>query len=285
MSAVLSFSSDADREVAALISALYALGRADAIQGFLSELFSAIDSPAAQLASWSPKTLWQRFPKRPYRFFSPIRSFALLCGIGHALRTHGTLEDAALANRRFEQTGSVPSQPQTESLGHPQRVHDSRRKSCASIDMLQCLRRAISQGIEIHYAELCKISEVEGQGDNPLPGIIFPAISSDRPGASAAKRLMLFLRWMVRNDELDLGLWKSLTPQDLIIPLDTHMMHISAILGLRNRKSADLTTALEITEGFRRINPEDPVKYDFCLTRLGIRPDLSKDQLDISLFR
>ena len=96
---------------------------------------------------------------------------------------------------------------------------------------------------------------------------------------SACKRLNLFLRWMVRHDEVDPGVWKELPPSILIVPLDTHMHRISLKMGLTKRKQADIRTALEITRAFGSIYPEDPVRYDFALTRLGIRPNNGQEDL------
>ena len=91
---------------------------------------------------------------------------------------------------------------------------------------------------------------------------------------SACKRLNLFLRWMVRRDDVDPGGWYNVPSSKLIVPLDTHMHRICLAMGLTERKQPDLRTACEITSAFRRIAPDDPVKYDFCLTRLGIRKGL-----------
>ncbi len=90
---------------------------------------------------------------------------------------------------------------------------------------------------------------------------------------SACKRLHLFLRWMVRKDAVDPGGWDEIPPSKLLIPLDVHMHRISLHLGFTNRKSADLETVLEVTKAFSEISPDDPVKYDFVLTRFGIRKD------------
>lgn len=90
---------------------------------------------------------------------------------------------------------------------------------------------------------------------------------------SACKRLNLFLRWMVRRDEVDPGVWSSVPASKLIVPLDTHMHRICRLLNLTKRRQADLHTAVDITRAFRTIAPEDPVRYDFALTRLGIRGD------------
>ena len=89
----------------------------------------------------------------------------------------------------------------------------------------------------------------------------------------ACKRLNLMLRWLVRRDRVDPGGWEALGAEKLIIPLDTHMHKIALAMGITRRKTANMRTALEITEAFRLIRPEDPVRYDFALTRLGIRAD------------
>ncbi|HOO57071.1 MAG TPA: TIGR02757 family protein [bacterium] len=87
---------------------------------------------------------------------------------------------------------------------------------------------------------------------------------------SACKRMNLFLRWMVRRDEVDPGGWESVPASKLVVPLDIHMHRISKKLGITTRNQADLKTALEITAAFKKIQPGDPVKYDFALSRTGI---------------
>lgn len=88
---------------------------------------------------------------------------------------------------------------------------------------------------------------------------------------SACKRHNLFLRWMVREaDGVDLGLWTAVSPRDLVVPLDTHMARMGEWLGLTRRKTRGWRMAEEITAAFRAIRPEDPVGFDYPLTRLGI---------------
>lgn len=87
---------------------------------------------------------------------------------------------------------------------------------------------------------------------------------------SACKRLNLFLRWMVRKDDVDPGGWTSVSASKLIIPLDVHIHRMGLRLGLTQRKQADMRTALEITGAFRDICPDDPVRYDFTLCRMGM---------------
>jgi uncharacterized protein (TIGR02757 family) len=87
---------------------------------------------------------------------------------------------------------------------------------------------------------------------------------------SACKRWNLYLRWMVRADAMDFGLWREIPPSALIVPTDTHVHRVSRRLGLTRRKSADWKTAEEITAKLARLDPEDPVKYDFALCQLGV---------------
>ncbi len=98
-------------------------------------------------------------------------------------------------------------------------------------------------------------------------------------GNSACKRLFLYLKWMVRKDEVDPGGWTSIFPKDLLMPVDTHILNISKRLLLTERNQADIKTVIEITDAFRSICPEDPLKYDFVLTRFGIRNDMTLDDL------
>ena len=115
-------------------------------------------------------------------------------------------------------------------------------------------------------------TEMDGLAEKPL-GYLLPTPD----GGSACKRFNLFLRWMGRKDAVDSGGWKCLDPSLLVIPLDTHMYQICSKLGFTKRKQANLKTAVEITDAFRKICPADPVKYDFALTRLGIRTDTDLD--------
>ena len=87
---------------------------------------------------------------------------------------------------------------------------------------------------------------------------------------SSFKRLNLFLRWMIRHDAVDPGVWNNVPPSKLIIPLDTHMFQAAKKMGLTARKDTSMKTALEITAAFRKVSPLDPVRYDFSLTRTGI---------------
>lgn len=88
-------------------------------------------------------------------------------------------------------------------------------------------------------------------------------------GNAPYKRWMMYLRWMVRTDNLDLGLWQGISKADLILPLDTHTFKVSQQLGLLKRKTYDLQAALEVTEQLKTFDANDPIKYDFALYRIG----------------
>ena len=108
------------------------------------------------------------------------------------------------------------------------------------------------------------------QGVLPQDAGVRYLITSPEKG-SACKRLNMFLRWMVRSDDgVDLGLWNGVNASQLIFPMDAHTARISYYIGLTERKSASWKMALEVTQNIKKIAPNDPVKYDFALSRLGI---------------
>lgn len=101
-------------------------------------------------------------------------------------------------------------------------------------------------------------------------GAFFPTWFARPSAGSACKRWCMFLRWMVRREAPDLGLWRHLAPADLVMPVDTHVLRIAQLTGLTERKAANWKTAVEITTRLRAFSPDDPVRYDFALAHLGI---------------
>lgn len=93
---------------------------------------------------------------------------------------------------------------------------------------------------------------------------------------SSCKRLNMFLRWMVRQDEsgVDFGLWKNISASQLMIPLDVHVERVAKKLGLLKRKQRDWKAVEELTMQLRKLDPEDPVKYDFALFGIGVLGEL-----------
>jgi len=137
--------------------------------------------------------------------------------------------------------------------------------------------------------EACLVAGMHPGDQTVLPALSafagrISAASGDRCGhllpdparGGACKRLHLLLRWMVRHDRVDPGGWDHLSPGMLIVPVDVHMHRLALALGATRRRTADARTALEITAAFRTVCPRDPARYDFALTRLGIRPDADR---------
>ncbi len=105
----------------------------------------------------------------------------------------------------------------------------------------------------------------QSRGYNFLVGSVPKKINS----AGTYKRYMMYLRWMVRKDALDLGLWSKVNTKDLIMPLDTHTFQVSRRLGLLKRKTYDMKASIELTKILTGFDKNDPIKYDFALYRLG----------------
>jgi len=122
---------------------------------------------------------------------------------------------------------------------------------------------------------------VQGILENGGPTSLLPCPTR----GSCCKRLNLWFRWMVRRDSVDPGGWDGVSPSELLVPLDTHMWKVGRSLGFTGRRSPDLKAVLEITAGFRGICPADPVRYDFSLTRFGIRSGMSIETLLAELDR
>jgi len=155
------------------------------------------------------------------------------------------------------------------------------------VDLLWGIRQILD---EFSSLENCFYEGWSPKDETVVKGLIFLSrqlgrgrnlghLLADPEKKSACKRSHLFLRWMIRQDAVDPGGWEKANPSQLMVPLDTHMHRSGLMLGFTRRKPADFTTALEITKGFRKISEQDPVKYDFCLTRFGIRREMSMESL------
>jgi len=123
----------------------------------------------------------------------------------------------------------------------------------------------ILDGLWLFLDKLQNIYPQKTQGYRFLVGSSPKRISA----AGTYKRYMMYLRWMVRSDALDMGLWSKIDKKDLLMPLDTHTFKMSQKLGLLARKTYDMKAALELTEQFKQWDKHDPIKYDFALYRIG----------------
>ena len=126
-------------------------------------------------------------------------------------------------------------------------------------------KRSVIDGLNAVIIRLRELYPHNSRGYTFLLG----NVTTKRKGAGALKRWMMFLRWVVRKDNIDMGLWSGVNKADLIIPLDTHTFHVGLRLGLLKRKTYDLEAAFELTQTLKSFDREDPLKYDFALYRLG----------------
>lgn len=106
-----------------------------------------------------------------------------------------------------------------------------------------------------------------GEANSTGMKFMFP----DPQKGSACKRMNLFLRWMIRKDELDFGLWEEISPSKLVIPVDTHVAQICRMIKLTRNKNVSWKMAEEITKQLKKFDPSDPVKYDFAICHIGMR--------------
>lgn len=125
-------------------------------------------------------------------------------------------------------------------------------------------KSSVMDGLSAMISSLYDINSYRSRGYQFLLGKI-PTTKTTSP----YKRFHMFLRWMVRDDHLDLGLWRSVDKKDLLMPLDTHTFKVGQKLGLIERKVYDFKAVLELTEALKKFDKFDPVKYDFALYRLG----------------
>jgi uncharacterized protein (TIGR02757 family) len=227
------FTRSDDREVVGFIAASLAFGRvASVIQSIERVLAIAGPTPAEYVRHFSPVREKNAFRAVVHRWTRGVDLVALLWVMKQMLDRSGSIEG-------FFVESYDASADDVES----------------ALDGFS--ERALALDVRSAYGRV-----------PPRAGIayFFP-----RPSCgSGCKRLNLFLRWMVRRDALDLGVWPRLSPAKLIVPLDTHVIRVGRCLGLTRYTSPGWAMARDITASLRRIDPDDPVKYDFALCHLGM---------------
>lgn len=229
------YKSHADREIVALYSALLAWGKRSIILAKLEDLFSRMKP--------SPKTFIMKFdpPKGDPGAFK-----------GFVHRTYRDLDVAGLAvgiRAAYESYGGLEGLFRAGLRAHPE-------------DMDHPVQAAFA-----FFTDYLK--DKASKADFPLVVNMLP----DPRKGGALKRLNLFLRWMVRSGEFDLGIWKCIHPENLIVPLDLVVGRAARCLGFTTRKANDWKAAVEITHALAQYDPRDPTRYDFALSQLGCPPE------------
>ncbi|AEI66213.1 hypothetical protein LILAB_21565 [Corallococcus macrosporus] len=222
-----------DIEVSALLAAGLAYGRADLFRPKVDALLQRMGpSPAAFVRTLDVAGARRLLEGFVYRFNVGTDVAVLLLGMGRVLREQGSLE--ALFLQGLQARGTLHG------------ALDHFTTSLRAVPM-EPLRKALGPERGLHHL---------------LPSPL---------GGGAAKRLNLYLRWMVRGpDTVDFGVWTRVPPSSLLIPLDTHIGRISRHLGLTRRNDLTWRTAEEVTAALRVLDPADPVRYDFALCHYGM---------------
>lgn len=227
-----------DREIAAFLASSLAFGRVAAIQASLERLFSAMGP--------SPSGFLRAFGGQPipllegfvHRWVGREEITRFLEALSRALRKWGSL-------RALFARGDTPSPDYVPALSN---FFDALRSEATN-------------------------------GGRPLSHGLRFLLPSPR-GGSASKRAHLFLRWTVRTKDVDLGLWKgdSFDPSRLLLPMDTHVHRIATYLGLTRRPIADLEASRQATGWLKKVDPVDPVSFDWALSRLGILTECVRER-------
>lgn len=227
------FARDDDREVVAFVAASLAFGRVASVLQSIERVLAVVGpQPAAYVRRFEPRRDAPAFSGIVHRWTRAADIVALLWLMRQMIDRAGSLEGFFLNG--YDAAGDDVE---------------------GALDDFST--RAMALNLRDAYGRVPK-----------RPGVcyFFP-----RPSAgSGCKRLNLFLRWMVRRDALDLGVWRRVSPAKLIVPLDTHVIRVGRCLRLTDYTSPGWRMARDITASLRELDPDDPVKYDFALCHLGM---------------
>ena len=221
-----------DREIAGFCAAALAFGRVASVLHSIEALFAVLGPrPARFVREYDPRRHGRRLEPIVHRWIRGRDLSALLLVLQRMLREAGSVEDFFLAG----------DEPSTPDVG-------------LALDAFS--RRALETDLGAVY---------DASGPRGV-AYFFP-----RPSAgSACKRLNLFLRWMVRKDAIDFGVWTRVAPARLVVPLDTHVARVGRCLQLTRHRSPGWKMAADITASLRAVDRVDPVRYDFSLCHLSM---------------
>jgi uncharacterized protein (TIGR02757 family) len=227
------FSAPEDQEIVGFCAAALAFGRVQSVLNSIEGMLAVIGpEPAAFVQAFDPARDRKRFDHLVHRWTNGP-DFAALMWILHQM---------------LERSGSIEG---FFAEGLP----------LAAVDISEGLQSFSTRALAMD------LKPIYGRA-KPRPGV---AYFFSRPSSGGAcKRLNLYLRWMVRNDRVDMGVWKKVRPGQLIVPLDTHIIRVGKCLGLTTKKSPGWRMAADVTASLRAIDPADPIKFDFSICHLGM---------------
>lgn len=222
-----------DREVAGLIASALAFGRVQSVLNSVDGMLQVMgESPAKFVREFNPSRDRDVFKHLVHRWTNGADFAALVWIMHQMIERSGSIE-------AFFVEGLAPD----------------------AIDVGAALESFSTRALALD------VSAIYGR-KRPKPGV---AYFFSRPSSGGAcKRLNLFLRWMVRSDRVDLGVWTKVRPGQLIVPLDTHIIRLGQCLQLTTKKSPGWRMAADITASLRAIDPLDPVRFDFSICHVGM---------------
>lgn len=237
-----------DQEILAFISSLYAFGNIKQINSVLNRIFQLLQPSAKnRILDGDYLDYLRKKENINHRFLFHNQFVTLLFTLNLILNEFQDLKTLFLSGYNSE---------------------DKNLKSaitCFSKKLREYYRS--SESIIIKEKSNLKIRDkIKRSNESRKLKFLFPDPFSN----STCKRMNLFLRWMVRKDNIDLGLWSEIKTSQLVIPLDTHIYHVANFYNLTQKKSPTWNMAVEITEQLKKFDPLDPVKYDFALSHLKL---------------
>jgi uncharacterized protein (TIGR02757 family) len=227
-----------DREVVGFVAASLAFGRVASVLQSIERVLAVMGPhPAAYVRRFDPKRDAAAFTPVVHRWIRGVDVAALVWILHQMIGRTGSIEE-------FFAEGVDPAAPDLS----------------AAIDSFS------SRAMALDLTPVYGPAAIRRAKRRPGVCYFFP-----RPSAgSACKRLNLFLRWMVRHDALDVGVWTRVPASKLIVPLDTHVIRLGRCLRLTPRTSPGWPMAADITASLRQMDPQDPVKYDFAICHIGM---------------
>src|SRR5208337_2451583 len=227
------YGSPEDIEISGFIASCFAYGKVTLFKPVIKSLLSRMgQSPCDFLLHFNVRRQRDMFAGLRYRFNRNDDVIGLLYGLSKVIKKYGSLESAF--KRKYRKSDS------SVEAG-----------LAGLIDIFLGVDTAAVYGNDLRREGLLQF---------------FPSPSR----GSACKRMNMFLRWMIRDRDIDFGIWTGIPKDKLVIPLDVHIARISRCLGFTRRSTQDWKMAVEITESLKTMDPEDPLKYDFALCHQGI---------------
>lgn len=236
------YSNPGDQEVAGFLAALLAYGNVRTILNSADRVLKPLGKhPSQYLMSHSSFELWRGFR---HRFTTGDDIQILSHWLSAALESHGSLEKFFIASTHYKHLN---------------------------------LQLLLSDFVQ-RFTALPLPTELQRKYKERNRNLKY--LLSDPLRGSACKRLNMFLRWMIRPaDGVDLGIWKSIPPSALVLPVDTHLLQTLRLLRWTKSKSATWKVAIAATEKLRSIEPQDPIRYDFSLCHLSMSGESLRDYL------